>query len=60
MGFPCDPVLCFKASDLYPTDSTCAIELMLPTQYSCDYESLKDAMDVELTCHGAYGGFRKS
>ena len=60
MGIPCDPIMCFNASDLYPTASTCAIELMLLTQYSCDYESFKDAMSVALTCHSAYGGFGKS
>ena len=41
MGIPCDPIMCFNASDLYPTASTCAIELMLLTQYGCDYESFK-------------------
>ena len=54
MGFSCDPVLHFNASDLYPTASTCATELTLRTQNS-DYESFKDAMDVALTCHIGFG-----
>ena len=37
IGFPCDPLLCFNPDDLYPSASTCAIELTLPTQYS-DYK----------------------
>ena len=31
MGFPCDPVLCFNASDVYPTFSTCAINTVVIT-----------------------------
>ena len=55
MGFPRDPVLRVNASDLYPTASTCAIELILPTQYSDDYESFRNAMNVGLTCHDGFG-----
>ena len=55
MGFPSDPVLRFNGSDVYPTASTCAIELTLPTRYTGDYASFKNAMDVALTCHDGFG-----
>lgn len=38
----------------YPTASTCAIELTLPTKHK-DYTVFKEHMYVALTMHGGFG-----
>ena len=53
LGFPHDPVLNF-ADALYPTASTCAIQLTLPTKYT-DYPAFKSALDLAFICHGGFG-----
>lgn len=54
-GFPNEPVLSFNPADVFPTASTCAIELTLPTMYSDNYYQFKKMMNIALTCHGGFG-----
>ena len=54
-GFPHEPVLSFNPTDVFPTASTCAIELTLPTMYSDNYYKFKTMMNIALTCHGGCG-----
>ena len=53
-GFPHDPLINFNDSSPYPTSSTCALELTLPTSHT-DYESFKHALDTAFTMHGGFG-----
>ena len=54
-GFQNEPVLSFNSDDVFPTASTCAIELTLPTMYSNNYCMFKKMMNLALTCHGGFG-----
>lgn len=53
-GFPHDGVLSFNAANPFPTASTCAVELTLPTQYN-NFYSFKQKMDIALLYHGGFG-----
>ena len=54
-GFPPGkPVLSFNSSNPYPTASTCALELTLPTKYD-DYQEFKSKMDQAFSMHGGFG-----
>ena len=53
LGFPHEPVLNFSDGP-YPTASTCAIQLTLPTQYRY-YHPFKSALDLAFICHGGFG-----
>ena len=54
-GFPPGkPTLHFNNTDVYPTASTCALELTLPTKY-CDYETFKFRLNQAFTLHGGFG-----
>jgi len=55
LGFPRSPTLNFSQDNLYPTASTCALVLTLPTQYGRQYDSFKDAMTVGFKFHGGFG-----
>lgn len=54
LGFSPPPTLHFNRHEVYPTASTCALELVLPTQYDT-YEQFKDAMLTGLLFHGGFG-----
>ena len=54
LGFPHEPELNFNSTSVYPTASTCAIQLMLPSQYS-NYEDFKLKLDQAFTMHGGFG-----
>ena len=54
MGYLHDPELNFSPTSPYPTSSTCALQLTLPTCYS-EYSPFQDAMDTALLCHGGFG-----
>ena len=56
LGFPEKPTLQFDTDNIYPTSSTCALVLTLPTKYSC-YEEFKRAMFVGLKFHGGFGNY---
>ena len=47
-------VLTFNPTNPYPTASTCAIQLTLPTKYS-DYQEFKKHMDTAFTLYGGFG-----
>ena len=50
------PHLNFNDIQPYPTASTCAIALTLPTKYyDQPYDAFKRAMDIAMTCHGGFG-----
>ena len=46
-----DPELNFN---VYPTASTCALQLTLPTKYSV-YEDFKKSLTTGFLCHGGFG-----
>ena len=47
-------VLNFNQFNEYPTASTCAVELTLPTKHT-QYEQFKKQLDVAFTMHGGFG-----
>ena len=47
-------VLNFEPTNQYPTASTCAIQLTLPTKHE-DYNVFKRQLDVAFTMHGGFG-----
>lgn len=50
------PCLNFNDTQPYPTASTCAIALTLPTKYyDQPYEKFKKIMDTAMLCHGGFG-----
>ena len=54
MGYSHPPELNFNPSSPYPTSSTCALQLTLPTCYS-EYDPFKRALDTAFTMHGGFG-----
>ena len=47
-------ILHFNPNNHYPTASTCAIQLTLPTKYQ-SYQEFKKQMDVAFCMHGGFG-----
>lgn len=47
-------VLSFNHENPYPTSSTCAVELTLPTKQQ-EYDTFKSHLDVAFTMHGGFG-----
>ena len=54
IGYIHAPVINFNPNSLYPTSSTCALQLTLPT-CSSEYKPFKHACDVAFTMHGGFG-----
>ena len=54
MGYARDPELNFNPSSKYPTASTCALLLTLPTCYD-QYGQFKSALNVAFKMHGGFG-----
>ena len=54
MGFPHDPAINFNECGHFPTSSTCALELTLPTSHK-SYDTFKAALDTAFTMHGGFG-----
>ena len=48
------PSLHFNKDNLYPTASTCSLELVLPSKYY-SYKDFKKSMTTGLLCHGGFG-----
>lgn len=48
-----DASLNFNESNSYPTASTCALELTLPTKHR-SYDEFKQHLDVAFTMHGGF------
>ena len=56
MGFgPSQCHLNFSSSNIYPTASTCALILTLPTLYCQSYTEFKEKMCFAFTNHGGFG-----
>ena len=55
LGFDSTPSLSFSDSAIYPTASTCALHLQLPTRYHSDYSLFKEKMTQAFTYHGGFG-----
>ena len=53
LGLP-DAVLNFNLDNIYPTASTCAIELTLPSKLH-SYEEFKANLTTAFTMHGGFG-----
>ncbi len=53
LGYAQDPMINFNSHAPYPTASTCALHLTLPT---CDssYRPFKRALDFAFTMHGGF------
>lgn len=47
-------MLVFSDDIVYPSASTCAIQLTLPTRYS-SYDTFKKALDTGFLMHGGFG-----
>ena len=54
MGYPHEPELNFNNTSPYPTASTCALQLTLPTCYN-EYCAYQSAMNTALFMHGGFG-----
>ncbi len=54
MGYLYEPELNFSPISPYPTSSTCALQLTLPTCY-VEYGPFRDAMDTALLTNGGFG-----
>ena len=57
LGFTHKPTIEFSATNVYPTVSTCALVLTLPTKYFTSYAEFKRAMYIGLKYHGGFGNF---
>lgn len=53
LGFPHDPSLHFSDKNIFPTASTCAIQLTIPAQYS-SYKEFRNAMAYAFLNHGGF------
>lgn len=53
LGLP-DAVLSFNKDNMFPTASTCALELTLPTKL-LSYDEFKHKCDIAFTMHGGFG-----
>ena len=54
IGFDADGSLNFNGGNIFPTASTCALTLTLPSRYK-EYTSFKDKMLYALANHGGFG-----
>ena len=54
-GFFKEPCINFSNYDVYPTASTCILQLTLPTCYNFTF--FKSALDRGFTMHGGFGRF---
>ena len=54
-GFDPKPTLMFNSENIFPTASTCAIELVLPTRYYDNYTTFCEKLTLGFTSHGGFG-----
>ena len=54
LGLPHEPQMSFSATSPYPTSSTCAIQLTLPSKYEAK-EEFEAKMDQAFLSHGGFG-----
>ena len=50
-----DAVLNFNPTNIFPTASTCVIELTLPTKMAADDVKFKKNLDIAFNMHGGFG-----
>ena len=55
LGFPNEAELNFNADAVYPTASTCAIQLTLPTKKNTNFDEFKKKLEQAFTMHGGFG-----
>ena len=55
LGLPHDPQLNFSPISPFPTASTCAIQLTLPTMHHEDSHQFDSSMDQAFLSHGGFG-----
>ena len=53
-GLPEKPALKFDSNEIYPTASTCLLQLVLPTRHQT-YAAFKQHLDIAFKCHGGFG-----
>ena len=53
-GLPEKPTLKFDRSQIYPTASTCLLQMVLPTCHQ-QYATFKRHLNVAFKCHGGFG-----
>lgn len=53
-GLPEEPALEFDSNEIYPTASTCLLQLVLPTRHQT-YAAFKQHLDIAFKCHGGFG-----
>ena len=54
-GFDCDAILCFSPQAYYPSTSTCALQLTLPTQFYNDEASFREQCTFAFTHPCGFG-----
>lgn len=45
----------FNSKQPFPTASTCALHLTLPTRYTDDYNEFTKHLNIAFTMHGGFG-----
>ena len=55
LGLPHNASIYFNSENEYPTASTCALHIVLPTKHWNDYNTFKDKMVYGLKYHGGFG-----
>ena len=53
-GFFQKPILSFDDKGVFPTASTCALHLILPTKFHEDFDQFKRHASIAFTCHGGF------
>ena len=54
LGFDFDPSTTFDEGNVYPTASTCALSLVLPTRYQ-SYDAFKEKVTFGFKNYGGFG-----
>ena len=55
LGLPYSPSKYFSETNEYPTASTCAIHMCLPTVHWNDYSTFKKILTLSFKHHGGFG-----
>lgn len=55
LGFPRTPTLNFNSDNIYPTASTCGVQLTLPDRYYSNFQEFEKALNTAFLFHGGFG-----
>ena len=55
LGVPRIPTLNFNSDNIYPTASTCAVQLTLPDWYYSNFENFEKALNTGFLFHSGFG-----